>query len=412
MLRPTQDLAEALNRFDPLRPLQTTEELESFFTARAHSPLEPLISYLRVLRQPAHLLFMGHRGSGKSTELAKLASRMQNTFLVVNCRAGQVVNLNQVEPVDVVLACALAFLNAIAEENFIVQDKSLNDLESWLRNNVEIETIKIKRAEGSASFGVSLKTFTADLSAKFNRESATRMTLRPRLKTIVSELVERVNEVVKYVEDNYRPPLILVEDLDKITLTDAQKIFLNEGQLLRLLDCRMVYTFPIALRYSNDFAQVRSGFQKDFKLPNFSICHRDGSPDDEGRACLHDLVMKRADESLFEPGAVERAVELSGGLVADLVRLIQGGLLEAIVNSVPQVAPNMINSVASEIRSDFRAALRPPHYDALRLAETSRTVVNEEAVQEILHNLSLLEYRNSEDWVDVHPIAKPLLSSS
>lgn len=412
MLQPTKDLAEALNRFDPLRPLQTPDELQNFFTAREHSPLEPLISYLRVLKNPAHLLFMGHRGSGKSTELAKVASRMQNTFLVVNCRAGQVLNLNQVEPVDVVLACALAFLDAIAEESFIVRDKSLNDLESWLRNQVEIETIQIKRAEANATFGFSLKTFVSNLSLRYNRESATRTTLRPRLKTIISELVERVNQVVDFVGKNHKPPLMLVEDLDKITLTDAQNIFLGNGQLLRLLNCHTVYSFPIALRYSNDFAQVKSGFQKDFKLPNFSICHSDGSPDDVGRACLRDLVLKRADESLFAPGSIERAVEFSGGLVSDLVRLVQSGILEAIVASSPHVTAAMIDSVADQIRSDYQAVLRPAHYEALRHAETSRTVVNEEAVQEILHNLSLLEYRNSRDWVDVHPIVKPLLAQS
>jgi hypothetical protein len=36
--------------------------------------------------------------------------------------------------------------------------------------------------------------------------------------------------------------------------------------------------------------------------------------------------------------------------------------------------------------------------------------VNEDIVQELLHNLSLLEYRNDETWGDVHPIVKPLLS--
>ena len=64
----------------------------------------------------------------------------------------------------------------------------------------------------------------------------------------------------------------------------------------------------------------------------------------------------------------------------------------------------MIDHVADEIRSDYQAALRPAHYEALRHAENSRTVVNEEAVQEILHNRGLLEYRNSRDWVDVHPM--------
>ena len=55
-----------------------------------------------------------------------------------------------------------------------------------------------------------------------------------------------------------------------------------------------------------------------------------------GRACLRDLVLKRADE-LFDSGAIERAVECGGGLVADLVRLVQGGISEAIVADSPCV---------------------------------------------------------------------------
>ncbi len=36
-------------------------------------------------------------------------------------------------------------------------------------------------------------------------------------------------------------------------------------------------------------------------------------------------------------------------------------------------------------------------------------MVNNEVVQTLLHNLALLEYRNNDVWVDVHPIVKPIL---
>jgi len=412
MLAPTTSLVEALNRFDPLHPLQSEEELRDFYIARAHSPLEPLISYLRVMQKPVKLLFMGHRGSGKSTELAKLASRMHHQFFVVHFYAGEILNLNDVEPVDVVLGCAFALLSAVAEEQIIVKDARLRDLEEWLRNEVLTEQVIVRKSEQGVAFGTSLKGFVTELSAKFNRESTTRKTIRPRLKTMVSELVERINAVIDYTRKHLRPPLVLIEDLDKTGLDEARKIFFEEGQLLRLLDCHVVYTFPIALRYSNDYAQIKHNFQVDFKLPNIKIYNKDGTRDEVGRASLQQLALKRADTTLFGPGALERAVECSGGLVADLVRLLQGATLRAMVAAKAQITPEMVDEVAAEIRSDFRAMLRADHYQALRDAAARHEVINATAVQDALHNLSLLEYRNAEDWCDVHPIVKPLLNST
>ena len=294
--------------------MQTADELRDFYVARAHSPLEPLVSYLKVRQQPAKLLFMGHRGSGKSTELAKLASRLEHQFMVAHFHAGQMLNLSSdVKPMDVVLGCGFALLNA-AFEHYVTWDHELwNKLEQWLRNNVLTEKVKVKQHAGGV--GVSLKLFITELSAKWHAESATRTEIRPRLRTILSELADRINQAIEHIRTySGRPPLILVEDLDKTLLPQAEEMFFQEGDLLRLLNCHIVYTFLIALRYSNDYAQIRLKFETDFKLPNVIVTNRDGSPDEVGRAILRDLVLRRADASLFAPEALDRAVEWSGGL--------------------------------------------------------------------------------------------------
>jgi hypothetical protein len=70
----------------------------------------------------------------------------------------------------------------------------------------------------------------------------------------------------------------------------------------------------------------------------------------------------------------------------------------------------MVNAIAADMRSDFQAFLRSDHHDALRRSAETHKMVNDPAVQECLHNLSLLEYRNEDnDWCDVHPIVRSLL---
>lgn len=410
MPAPTNDLVEALNRFDPVHSLESFEQLRDYYVARAHSPLEPLYNYLKARRQPAKLLFMGHIGSGKSTELAKLRTRLSDEFLVVHFSAGQRLNISDLEPVDVVLGCALALLEQAIDLGLLQTDPLLTELTQWLGN--EVVTESVVKASSEPSVTASLKLLIVTLSAKWNAESTTRQTLRPRLQSVLTDLTSRVNRVIKQLRDNGRPPIILVEDLDKTNLGQAKRVFFEEGQVLRLLDCHVVYTFPIALRYSNDYSQIKNNFEYDFKLPNMKLQDRlTGAQDEPGWATLRQLVTKRASPELFTGGAVDRAIELSGGLVKDLVRLLQGAVLSAMVNGSGQISVEMVEGVAAEIRSDFRALLQAEHYELLRRAGAEKEVINEPAVVEVLHNLSLLEYRNAQDWCDVHPIVKPLLSS-
>lgn len=412
MLHPTKDLAEALNRFDPVRPLQTPDELRDYYIGRQYSPMEPLVSYLRVTKAPVKILFMGPTGNGKSTELAKLATRMENSAVVTTCALARKVNVNDIEPVDVAFACASAFMERVAEESFLVNDPQLADLEKWLRNDVVVEESHQNQKTTELAIGASLKLFLRDLSRKFQIQSVTRETIRPRLYTRVTELAQRVNQVARAVEQHLHPPLLLVEELDKVSLGSARKVFLEEVNLLRLWDFKTIYSFPIALCYSNDYPAIKASFQVDFKLPNIKISDRNGNPHPEGLASLRDLALRRADESLFAPGSLEKASELSGGLLSDYVRMLQNAFLQALVDQVPQATAKMVESAASEIRNDYLRLLGEPHYKVLNAALEQHRVVNETAVQESFQNRSLLEYKNDVDWCDVHPIVKPLLAQS
>jgi hypothetical protein len=107
---PQADLEKALNLFDPRRPLQM-DELDAYYVARPHAPLEPMKTYLRLTQQPVKVLFSGHRGSGKSTELMRLAKDLQNEFFVVPFSARSL-NLADLSYVDVMSMLGLGWLSS------------------------------------------------------------------------------------------------------------------------------------------------------------------------------------------------------------------------------------------------------------------------------------------------------------
>ena len=111
------DLRGALNVLDPERPLETDEDLRDLFVERPDSPIDELAMLLEGTDRPQKILFTGHRGSGKSTELARLSQRLRDEFFIVRYSVKSVLNLFDLTHVDVVLSLALELIKqATAKE--------------------------------------------------------------------------------------------------------------------------------------------------------------------------------------------------------------------------------------------------------------------------------------------------------
>ena len=73
------------------------------------------------------------------------------------------------------------------------------------------------------------------------------------------------------------------------------------------------------------------------------------------------------------------------------------------------ITPQIVQQVAAEVRNDYQRQLLPEHYEALREARKTKLITPDETTRQLLENLSLLEYRNTVAWCDVHPIVHDLL---
>ena len=135
----------------------------------------------------------------------------------------------------------------------------------------------------------------------------------------------------------------------------------------------------------------------------------DNTPNVEGRAALKAVVTQRVSEILFAGKALNDIIELSGGLMRDLVRLVSEATLIALTESASVITSEIVRRVAAESANAYRRSLLPEHYDALRKAHQTKQIIPDDTVRDLLANLSLLEYRNTVAWCDVHPLVRTLL---
>lgn len=409
-----KNLSEVMNLFAPNEPLQG-RALTEFYVARPKGQIEPMRIFLEDHAEPVKILFTGHRGSGKSTELNKLASLMGSKFLAVQFSVRRVLDPLNVTYTDLLLSMAVRLFREVTDQRILnrrrralVGDGLLDDVYRWFTQEIILEKIVEPKADAGLSANVNL--LFVKLEGKVSTEAVTRRTIRERIEHRVSELVAKMDRVVAEVQRNSgRRVLIIVEDIDKLDLEAAKTLFLRHAVSLNAPQAHIIYTFPVALRNDNDWTHIKNSFSNRFVLPNIRLRNFEGAPNAGGIAVMRDMVLNRMDASLILSDALDLAVAMSGGLPFTLMELIQNAALSARIQKKSVIDLESVEEAVTEIRSDFQGMLEPAHYLTLRQYRQTRWLENEEAVREVLHNLSLLEYANDRRWCDVHPIVVPLL---
>ncbi len=407
-------LKEALNLFDPRVPL-SGKALAAYYVERPDVPTHELKAYLEAMDEPVKVLFSGHRGSGKSTELNRLAGLLKGRFFIVHFSVLEILNLTDLTYVDLILAIALRLLQQATDERILKGRKRglvgvgmLEDLYRWLTHEIVEEEMVSPSREASAEAALNL--LALKLEGRVKTESSTRRMVRERAELRLFELVSRTNRLIEEIRSNARRPvLVMVEDLDKLSFERAMGLFLNHAALLAELRAHILFTFPIALRYAREFLQIRSHFSERFIVPNVMVYDRQGQLRPEGYRVMREIVERRVEPYLIDPEAIDLAVRMSGGIPLTLIQLIQSAILHGLAAGQDRIGLPQMQSAVVQLQNDYRGTLRPEDYGELLRYHRTRAFVNNERTREFLASLSLLEYNDGEPWCDVHPILLPLL---
>ena len=410
-------IAEAYRACNPLQPLPPDDKRYVDLTENRGVKQIAKTVTRRIKRSEAHthikLLFTGHRGSGKTTELLRLQKELkQNSFFAIYVDIEEMLDLGSLSYLDVLVAMAKEVQARLEQHEMPLSEKLLDSIAQWFAERILEETKSREMAGGittEAKAGSTIPFFAqffastiASVKAGSSQREMVRTVMKRELNVFIDRLNTLINEARQTVQDKgFQDIVLIVDGMEKMhyelndegvsTHTD---LFVRHAEQLRAPQCHIIYTVPVALAYNENLG---ADFDDIHVLPMVKI-------DNAGVAKLIELVERRLDtQRIFsEPELLERLVRASGGVVRDLMRLLQW----AADTDADTIAVADVDYALMKLRNEYDRLIHSDDIPMFRRIRQERRIQGgDENAARLLNHRLVLEYQNGARWVDLHPAA-------
>ena len=117
----------------------------------------------------------------------------------------------------------------------------------------------------------------------------------------------------------------------------------------------------------------------------------------------------RVKSELINPAALHEAITYSGGVFRELARIIRAAIGRARRRKSAQIEPEDVEWAATEIRNEYRRILDKEDIKLLKKVHEGKKLEYSEQMMPMLQLLAILEYRDQENWCDIHPVLRKIL---
>ncbi|MUG98531.1 AAA family ATPase [Scytonema sp. UIC 10036] len=372
---------------------------------------------------PTCQLFTGHIGCGKSTELLRLKTELeQEKFHVVYFESTHVLEMVDMDVTDIFLAIVGQVSESLEAMNLHIKPgyfaKLFADIVDFLQTPIDLEV------QGELSVGIAKITAKTKESPKLRRRL--RDYLEPRteniLQSINEELLERAKKELK--DRGKKGLVVIVDNLDRVALRPLpsgrslpEYLFIDRGEQLRKLNCHLVYTIPLALTFSNDSAELQhrlGGGVAPKVLPMIPVRMRSGEINAQGLDLMRQMVLARAFPDIHPSDrlnliaevfdsleTLDRLCLISGGHVRDLLGLLYDCLRE----QDPPFERECLELVIQRHR-DFRAnPIDSEEWELIFQVVQQQRVRGDIEYHTLLRSLFVFEYRDHQGvWFALNPV--------
>jgi hypothetical protein len=421
----TLDMSEAEGRkyyidFSSVRSSNIIDELQANITL--FSPEDPTCQ-----------LFTGHIGCGKTTELLRLKSILEEEgFQVVYFESSQSLDLADTDIGEILLMIAshlsqtrenLELKNSTLLWNGLLQEvEKILNRELKVRSAGAVSTIE-EDENNSLSSGLQKIALHAknspDLRLKLRQYWEPRISLI--LKAINTELLEPAIAALKQL--GKKGLVTIVDNLDRLEAlqkpwgrSQPEYLFVDRGEQLCKLNCHMIYTIPLTLVFSKDFGRLTQRFGSDPKvLPAIPVRDRHRQSFEPGIAQLQQMVLARAFPDIAEDlrlalvpklfddrQTLDRLCYISGGHARNLLRLLHHWIEKE--RRLP-LSRDVLEVAIRERYHQLILSLSEQEKELLRQVVERQRISGTENYQFLLRNLFVFEYQDDRgSWFDINPI--------
>jgi len=363
-----------------------------------------------------HILFFGHIGIGKTTELRRYAGQLNASrrFYVVEVDVLAKLDRNNLQYTEVLMAMAETLLERLERDDVALNAEALEPLQHWFGNVVETQTTtkelsaELKTVAKGGGGIPGLIQLLATFTAAFKTGSSQKSEWQRKIRNDFTALAEAFNTLIRRAEDHLQREaraerlLFLIDGTDKMRGEDTQQFFVQDAEQLLAIETLVIYTAPLHLKYDG---RLGGKLDADIVLPMMKLYERDGGRFEAGWRTMRLLLLLRADHCLFTSDAdVDRLVEFSGGHPRELLRLLK--LCCELAED--RIDASVVQTAIEKLAADYRYFLKPADYALLKTIDNNPVDGgNDEQAQELLHRLALLQY-NDGTWRRSHPVVRTL----
>ena len=377
-------------------------------------------------------LFSGTIGSGKSTELRRLANGLRgdgNHAVVVNAME----YLNPQSPVgvaDLLMAMALGIWETWAKSQNI--DPATGDRWAWWVSLLQA------RPEGKE---LELSGGPVKLKMALHANPTFRERLRKYFEFSLDQLVAEVNSFVANIAVDIRAAQELRDDAKLIVIVDSLEhfggqatpgttdevlqsllgIFNTFNAYLRLDEWSVIYSVPPLLHKLAPGVAATFGMSTTYYLTSAHVFkdHKAEPDDDTIDGKMIPLLVRRLGAAeqpqLIGLPELRNIVQMTGGDLRDLLRTLRAALLVGLTDERFPITQVQLERVYNDLRrpylplpQDTAERLRQIHADKEALLATA---ADWQLVISDLAQKRVLLYLNGTEWYDVHPLLRDPLAA-
>ena len=373
--------------------------------------------------EPTCQLFTGHIGCGKSTELQRLKTELeQQGFHVVYFESSQDLDMADVDITDILLAIARQVSSSLEVTGIKLKPayfvNLFQEIVDFLQTPIDLS------AEAELSLGIGKITAKTQAAPKLRHQL--RQYLEPRTNSILQSINQELlcRAILELKRRGKKGLVVIIDNLDRVDMrpvtasgrSQPEYLFIDRGEQLQKLNCHVVYTIPLSLIFSNEYETLKNrlgGGLAPKVLPMVQVKLRDGSDCPDGMALMRQLVLARAfpdvnaqtrlsliPEVFDRPETLDRLCRISGGHVRNLLGL----LYSCLQREDPPFTHECVETAIARNRDDLLLAIDDTEWDLLFQVLSLSSVRGEIEYQTLLRSMFVFEYRDAIGrWFGINP---------
>jgi len=376
-------------------------------------------------------LFSGNRGTGKTTELMRLLQLLEKMDCeVFYVNMAEYLNLTKAVEISVFLISVLGAFSEKIEDRFDKTPGKIGFFErvsNFLNKNVKID-------------GFTIPVGGMDLKMILLEDPVFKQKLQEGMRGHVTKLLKDAREFVSEAVDLVRSEtsmdkkiVLIVDSVEQLrgigdsndiaeVFKSAETLFSGHADKLRFPPLHMVYTVPPYLSALVGALGALYSGGKIYMLPSVHVYEgkpkegTDPVPSETGLDKMVEVVRGRFPEweEFFTRAQLQRLAASSGGDLRDFFRLVKLCILQALYKS-PPLSDDVLKGSESDLRNDMPLAHDDRNWLRKVVKSHQRELDNIDKLPDfarLTESKYILNYRNGDDWFDVHPLLRAAVSDN